>query len=107
MTPRPATVQPSTPVSVALQRMAALGIGRMPVVADADPGKLVGMFRREDAVRSYHYALSMNTGRRLDRQRGGPFGRSPGRRAARSFPSGVTRTSLCRPATRYCRQVMS
>ena len=69
MTPRPVTVQPSTPVSVALERMAALGIGRMPVVADDDPGKLVGMFRREDAVRSYHYALSMNTGRRLDRQR--------------------------------------
>jgi K+/H+ antiporter YhaU regulatory subunit KhtT len=49
--------------------MAALGIGRMPVVADNDPERLVGMFRREDAVRSYHYALSMNTGRRLDRQR--------------------------------------
>ncbi|MDH5374010.1 MAG: chloride channel protein, partial [Acidimicrobiia bacterium] len=69
MTPRPVTVQPSTPVSAALERMAALGIGRMPVVADDDPGRLVGMFRREDAVRSYHYALSANAGRRLDRQR--------------------------------------
>ena len=69
MTPRPVTVQPSMPVSAALERMAALGIGRMPVVADDDPKKLVGMFRREDAVRSYHYALSANTGRRLDRQR--------------------------------------
>lgn len=69
MTARPVTVQPSTPVSAALERMAALGIGRMPVVADDDPGRLVGMFRREDAVRSYHYALAANTGRRLDRQR--------------------------------------
>ena len=69
MTPRPITVQPSTPVSTALERMAALGIGRMPVVADDDPSRLVGMFRREDAVRSYHYALAANTGRRLDRQR--------------------------------------
>ncbi len=69
MTPRPVTVQPSTPVSAALERMAALGIGRMPVVADDDPGRLVGMFRREDAVRSYHYALAATTGRKLDRQR--------------------------------------
>jgi CIC family chloride channel protein len=69
MTRRPITVQPSTPVSAALERMAALGIGRLPVVADDDPGRLVGMFRREDAVRSYHYALAMNTGRKLDRQR--------------------------------------
>ncbi len=69
MTPRPVTVQPSTPVSAAMERMAALGIGRMPVVADDDPGRLVGMFRREDAVRSYHYALAATTGRRLDRQR--------------------------------------
>ena len=69
MTRRPVTVQPSTPVSAALERMASLGIGRMPVVADDDPGRLVGMFRREDAVRSYHYALAMNTGRKLDRQR--------------------------------------
>lgn len=69
MTPRPATVQPSTPVSAALQRMAALGVGRLPVVGDNDPAALVGMFRREDAVRSYHYALATTTGRRLDRQR--------------------------------------
>lgn len=69
MTSRPVTVQPSTPVSAAFERMAALGIGRMPVVADAAPERLVGMFRREDAVRSYHYALSATTGRRLDRQR--------------------------------------
>ena len=31
MTPRPVTVEPDTPVSRALERMAALGVGRLPV----------------------------------------------------------------------------
>jgi len=61
MTPRPVTVVPSTPVSRALERMAALGVGRLPVVDEDDPQKLVGMFRREDAVRAYHEALTANT----------------------------------------------
>jgi K+/H+ antiporter YhaU regulatory subunit KhtT len=57
MTPDPTTVTPSTPVSLALERMAALGVGRLPVVSDRDPLELVGMFRREDAVGAYHRAL--------------------------------------------------
>jgi CIC family chloride channel protein len=57
MTPDPTTVTPRTPVSLALERMAALGVGRLPVVNDADPLELVGMFRREDAVGAYHRAL--------------------------------------------------
>jgi hypothetical protein len=69
MTPRPATVTPSTPVSHAMERMAALGVGRLPVVADADPRRLVGMFRREEAVWAYHEALGARTDHHLERQR--------------------------------------
>jgi CIC family chloride channel protein len=67
MTPRPATVTPNTPVSRALERMAALGVGRLPVVAENDPDRLVGMFRREDAVRAYHEALTAVTDVELQR----------------------------------------
>jgi CIC family chloride channel protein len=69
MTSRPVTVTPSTPVSVALERMAALGVGRLPVVDPTDPGHLVGMFRREEAVRAYHEALSSTTDAELHRLR--------------------------------------
>jgi len=69
MTRRPVTVSPSTPVSVALERMAALGVGRLPVVAEDDVSRLVGMFRREDAVRAYHRALSEKTDHELARDR--------------------------------------
>ncbi|MCI0425930.1 MAG: chloride channel protein [Actinobacteria bacterium] len=69
MTSRPVTVTPSTPVSVALERMAAMGVGRLPVVEESDPGRLVGMFRREEAVRAYHEALSSTTDAELHRMR--------------------------------------
>ena len=41
--------------------MAALGVGRLPVVDEERPDELVGMFRREDAVRAYHEALTAST----------------------------------------------
>lgn len=69
MTPRPVTVTPATPVSTALERMAALGVGRLPVVDTHDPEKLVGMFRREEAVRAYHEALTSSTDSELHRKR--------------------------------------
>ena len=37
MTHRPVTVVPSTPVSTALERMAVLGVGRLPVVSEKTP----------------------------------------------------------------------
>jgi CIC family chloride channel protein len=58
MTPNPVTVNRDTPVSEALERMAALGIGRLPIVDDRDRSHLVGMFRREDVISAYHHALS-------------------------------------------------
>lgn len=57
MTPEPVTVTRSLPVSETLERMAVLGVGRLPVVAENDPKRLVGMFRREDAIKAYHQAL--------------------------------------------------
>lgn len=70
MTPRPVTVTASTPVSLALERMASLGVGRLPVVAEDDPINLVGMFRRETVVKAYHYALNEVTETELRRKRG-------------------------------------
>ena len=69
MTPRPITVTPKTPVSRALERMAALGIGRLPVVDDENPRRLVGLFRREEAVKAYHEALTSTTDEELQRMR--------------------------------------
>jgi CIC family chloride channel protein len=69
MTRRPVTVSPNTLVSMALERMAALGVGRLPVVSAEDASRLVGMFRREDAVRAYHRALGTSTSHELARDR--------------------------------------
>jgi CIC family chloride channel protein len=69
MTRNPITVVPSMPVSAALARMAALGVGRLPVVSDDDPTEFVGMFRRESVVRAYHHALGSTTDRHLYRER--------------------------------------
>ena len=69
MTPSPVTVGPMTPVSQALVRLAVLGVGRLPVVSEGDAGELVGLFRREDAVRAYHQALGSETDHALERDR--------------------------------------
>jgi chloride channel protein, CIC family len=69
MTPRPVTITPSMPVSRALERMAALGVGRLPVVSDEGDGVFVGLFRREEAVQAYHRALGERTDRELVRRR--------------------------------------
>jgi CIC family chloride channel protein len=69
MSSQPITVTADQPVSAALARMAALGVGRMPVVAEDDAHRIVGMFRRESVVRAYHHALGTATGRELYRER--------------------------------------
>lgn len=69
MTTKPVAVSPSTPVSQALERMAVLGVGRLPVVADDDATRLVGWFRREEAVKAYHQALGAATDQHLVRER--------------------------------------
>lgn len=67
MTPDPVTVTGELSVSETLERMAALGVGGLPVVAASDPHRLVAMFSREDAVAAYHYALG--TAQRRERLR--------------------------------------
>ena len=69
MTPRPVTATPGTPVSEALERMAALGVGRIPVVAEEEPDRVVAIFRREDAVAAYHLALGQEVHHEIDRER--------------------------------------
>ncbi len=69
MTANPITVSPALPVSTALARMAALGVGRLPVVSDESPGTYIGMFRRESVVKAYHLALGATTDRSLYRER--------------------------------------
>jgi len=69
MTRRPVTATPDTPVSVVLERMASMGIGRVPVVSEEDPTRLVALFRREDAVQAYHQALGQEVHHDLGRSR--------------------------------------
>jgi len=57
MTPNPVTVSADVPVSDALERMAVLGVGRLPVVDRHHPDRIEAMFRREDAISAYHLAL--------------------------------------------------
>jgi K+/H+ antiporter YhaU regulatory subunit KhtT len=49
--------------------MAALGVGRLPVVDENDPTKVIGWFGREEAVRAYHEALTATTDTELHRKR--------------------------------------
>jgi CIC family chloride channel protein len=57
MTPDPATVSVDLPVSQALERMAVLGVGRLPVIDRNHPERIEAMFRREDAIAAYHLAV--------------------------------------------------
>lgn len=63
------SVTADVPVSIALSRMASLGVGRLPVVSSLDPKDVIGMFRRESVVKAYDSALSMTKGRELYRER--------------------------------------
>jgi CIC family chloride channel protein len=67
MTPNPRTVSVDLPVSEALERMAVLGVGRLPVVDRNHPDRIEAMFRREDAIAAYHLALG--TTARADHRR--------------------------------------
>lgn len=69
MNAHPTTVSPEAEVSRALERMAALGVGRLPVVDAANPKQLVGMFRRQDVIRAYHVALERRSDHEISRQR--------------------------------------
>ena len=61
-TREPLTVTPSDPMFRALRRMASLDIGRLPVVADDDHSRLVGLVRRSDVVKAYQRAVTRSMG---------------------------------------------
>jgi len=61
-TRRPVTVVPSDPMYRALRRMAAIDVGRLPVVAPDDHSLLVGVIRRADVVRAYQRAVTRSLG---------------------------------------------
>jgi hypothetical protein len=81
MTPDPVTVTPDIPVSETLDRMAAVGVGRIPVVERANPRLLIAMFTREDAAAAYHLALGTPPQPERDR----PPTRNPRPNASRYF----------------------
>ena len=57
-TRQPLTVTPIDPVYRAVRRMAAIDVGRLPVVSAEDHGVLVGLVRRSDLVKAYQQAVS-------------------------------------------------
>lgn len=57
-TRQPLTVTPMDPVYRAVRRMAAIDVGRLPVVSAEDHGRLVGLVRRADLVKAYQQAVS-------------------------------------------------
>lgn len=59
---RPVTVTPGDPVFRGLRRLAALDVGRLPVVASDDHGRLVGLLRRSDVVKAYQRAVTRSQG---------------------------------------------
>jgi CIC family chloride channel protein len=59
-TRQPLTVTPADPVFRAVRRMASIDVGRLPVVASEDHGKLVGLVRRSDVVKAYQRALTQS-----------------------------------------------
>jgi chloride channel protein, CIC family len=59
-TRRPLTVTPEDPVFRAVQRMASMDVGRLPVVSAEDHTRLLGMVRRADVVKAYQRALARN-----------------------------------------------
>lgn len=59
-THRVSTVTPDDPVFRALRRMAALNVGRLPVVDAEDHSRLIGLVRRADIVQAYQRAVTRN-----------------------------------------------
>jgi CIC family chloride channel protein len=55
---------PDETLGAALRRMSVRDVGRLPVVARANPRRLLGVLRRVDMVRAYDVALTRRTAMR-------------------------------------------
>jgi CIC family chloride channel protein len=53
----PIVCYPSDTLNQALRRLGTREVGRIPVVSEEDPGKVVGLLRRSDILRGYSQAL--------------------------------------------------
>ncbi len=60
-TTNPVVVHPDDPVYTAVHRMAALDVGRIPVI-ERGSNRLVGLMRRNDVVRAYRRGLNRHLG---------------------------------------------
>ena len=68
-TKRPASALPDEPVFRAVQRMANLDVGRLPVI-DPATRRVVGVFRRADVVRAYDRGIERTVSDQLSRDAG-------------------------------------
>ena len=68
-TRRPASALPDEPAFRAVQRMANLDVGRLPVI-DPDSGRVIGVFRRADVVRAYDRGIERTVSDQLSRDAG-------------------------------------
>jgi chloride channel protein, CIC family len=66
-TRRPASAVPDEPVFRAVQRMANLDVGRLPVIDPRD-GRVVGVFRRADIVRAYDRGIQRSVTEKMTRE---------------------------------------
>ena len=55
---QPLCVTPEMSIADALRLMSARDLGRVPVVTVEDPGKIVGLLRRRDVMRTYDLAFT-------------------------------------------------
>ncbi|MBN1964154.1 MAG: chloride channel protein [Anaerolineae bacterium] len=55
------TTYPDESLGTAMLRLGMRGVGRLPVVSREDPGRFVGMVRRDSLVRAYSRAISRRT----------------------------------------------
>jgi CIC family chloride channel protein len=51
------TVSPNDPLSIALRYMSDRDVGRIPVIDPQEPGRLVGLLRRQNIIRAYRSAI--------------------------------------------------
>lgn len=67
-TREPVTVAPTAPVYRAMRRMASLDVGMVPVVAQHQPHRLIGVVRRDDLVDAYRQAANRSLGTQQRRE---------------------------------------
>jgi CIC family chloride channel protein len=68
----PIVCYPSDTIKQALRRLGTREVGRIPVVAEEDPTRVVGLLRRSDILRAYSQALAQERAREEGRSESAP-----------------------------------